>query len=221
MVSYPIIARMGDSSDVHVFRQIFAFDEYACLRAVRSPSLIFDLGANVGYSSAYFLNCFPTAKVLAVEPDPANYEVCRANLAAYGGRVKLVLGAVWSSRSRLVLSRDGWGDHREWASRVLTGGDSDDASVEGWDITGLLQMAGGQHIDILKVDIERSELEVFGHGSSSWLPKVGNICIELHGADCEEVFFHALRGFDYHLERSGELTVCLNMKRRQDGKGTV
>jgi FkbM family methyltransferase len=217
MASYPVVARMGSSSDMDVFRQIFPSDEYACMRRVSSPRLIVDLGANVGYSSAYFLSCFPAADVVAVEPDPDNYKVCCTNLAPYGDRVRVILGAVWSKRSRLVLSRRAWGDGREWASQVLNGDTSDDASVEAWDIASLLEMIGGEHIDILKVDIERSEIEVFGNNSSSWLSKVRNICIELHGADCEEVFYDALRDFSYDVECSGELTVCLNMRRRKEG----
>jgi hypothetical protein len=40
-----------------------------------SPRLILGLGANVEYASAVFLNLFPRAFVLAVEPDPTNVEI--------------------------------------------------------------------------------------------------------------------------------------------------
>jgi len=53
---------------------------------------------------------------------------------------------------------------------------------------------------------------VFGDTARSWLPRVRNICIELHGQDCQEVFFHALKDFDYELGHSGELTVCRNLR---------
>jgi FkbM family methyltransferase len=212
---HPVVARRGSASDMDVFRQIFPSDEYACMRRISSPGLILDLGANVGYSSAYFLNCFPAAKVVAIEPDPQNYKLCRTNLAPYGERVRLVLGAAWSKRTKLVLSRGTWGDGRQWASQVVAGDVRDDSAVEAWDIASLLEMSGDEQIDILKVDIERSELEVFGKTSSSWLSKVRNICIELHGADCEKVFFDALSEFQYDVEHSGELTICLNMQKRQ------
>jgi FkbM family methyltransferase len=206
---HPVVARLRGSSDMRVFGQIFACDEYACLRSVSSPHWILDLGANVGYSSAYFLSCFPTARVIAVEPDPDNCELCCRNLRPYGERARVVHGAAWPTPTRLVLSRGG----REWATRVFAGADRE-ASVEGYDIPSLLEMTGGERIDILKVDIEGSELDLFGNHSSSWLRAIGNICIELHGADCEKVFFEALRDFDYALQRSGELTVCLNLRPR-------
>ena len=205
---YPVSARLGGSSDMEVFNQIFVVDEYSCVRDIDSPALIFDLGANVGYSSAYFLSNFPKSDIVAVEPDPANFEVCRRNLAPYGSRARVVCGAVWSSRSRLALSRGTFGDGREWASEVREIEGECDLQVEGWDIPSLLHLAGREEIDLLKVDIEGSEVDVFGPKSFAWLPKVRNICIELHGPRCEEVFFHALREFDYQLLRFGELTVC-------------
>ena len=70
-------------------------------------------------------------------------------------------------------------------------------------------------MDLLKVDIERAELTVFGESAGSWLHRVRNICIELHGKDCEEVFFSALNDFDYELEHYGELTICRNLRARE------
>jgi hypothetical protein len=64
------------------------------------------------------------------------------------------------------------------------------------------------------VDIEGSELQVFGHGSSSWLPLVRNICIELHGEDCRRAVTGALNGLQYDLEQSGELTIYRNLRRK-------
>jgi hypothetical protein len=72
-------------------------------------------------------------------------------------------------------------------------------------------MARVSQIDLLKVDIEGGELELFS-GNTNWLTSVRNICIELHSADCERVFFDALKGFSYDLDRSGELTICRNIR---------
>jgi len=210
---HPVVARLRGSSDMDAFSQIFAWDEYACLRSIPSPRWILDLGANVGYSSAYFLSCFPTASVIAVEPDPDNCNLCRRNLAPYGKRARVVPGAAWSACSRLSLSRGTFGDGREWATQVFAGS-GPEGCVDGYDIPSLLELAGAEWIDILKVDVERSELEIFGDGSSSWLPKVRNICIELHGADCREVFLRALEDFDYDPGVSGELTTCRNLHRK-------
>lgn len=219
---HPVIARMGESSDIWVFNQIFNCNGYAGLRDIQSPRLILDLGANVGYASAYFLSLFPSATVIAVEPDPGSFELCRQNLAPYGDRARLVLGASWPRRSQLVLLRGNAEDGREWATQVREARDQDEeATVQGWDVPSLLELAAADQIDLLKVDIEGSELQLFEASSASWLPHVRNICIEFHGNDCEQLFLHALRDFEYDLTRSGELSVCRNLRRKALSNGSA
>ena len=217
---YPLVARGSGSSDLEVFHQIFQFDEYACIRDISPARVILDLGANVGYSSAYLLSCFRGAKVVAVEPDPANFKICSKNLAPYGNRAQVVPGAVWSKKCELVLSRGTFGDGREWASQVHeSDGKGAQPTVEAWDVPSLMRLAGSDYVDLLKIDIEGSELELFGNNSSLWLPKVRNICIELHGDDCTAMFLNALKEFDYDLGVSGELTICRNIQLKQASRG--
>jgi FkbM family methyltransferase len=199
-----------------VFDQIFLFEEYLCLRNLKDPSFVLDLGANVGFSSAYFLSAFPKARIVAVEPDERNLAICKINLSPYGDRALLVHGAVWSRPTTLRLLEDAVGGDREWATQVGESVEDERTPkmVQAWDVGSLIDMDGGGTVDLLKVDIERSELAVFGESSASWLHRVRNICIELHGKDCEEVFFAALKGFEYELEYSGELTICRNLRRR-------
>ncbi len=193
-----------------VFRQIFACEEYACLRDLTDVEFVIDLGANVGYSSAYFLNCFPNARVLAVEPDDRNVAICRDNLTAYGKRAILLHGAVWSESTRLCLSKDR--SAGEWATQVLRPVDGASGDVQAWDVDSLIDITGSAQVDLLKVDIERAELAVFGHRAKRWLPRIRNICIELHGQDCQDAFFGALADFEYDLGHSGELTICRNLR---------
>ncbi len=212
---YPVIARLAGSSDIDVFNQIFFEEEYRCLLDMAAPRVILDLGANVGYSSAYFLSAFPQAKVVAVEPDSTNFEVCGENLASYGARAQVVLGGVWSRCCQLEVARGEYRDGREWTTQVReVNGTALGPTVEAWDIPSLMALAGANPVDLLKIDIERSEIELFGSKAETWLPKVRNICIELHGPDCSEVFFRALEPFDYDLSTSGELTICRNLTLR-------
>jgi len=181
---------------------------------------VLDLGANVGFSSAYFLSVFPKAQVVAVEPDDRNLLVCKVNLSPYGDRAIVVHGAVWSKPCKLRLLRGKYGDGREWATQVHESieGEGSPTEIEAWDVGRLIDLAGGGPVDLLKVDIEGAEMSVFGNSTGSWLHKVRNICIELHGADCQEVFFAALEDFDYELGHSGELTICRNLSPRMGAR---
>jgi len=200
-----------------VFHQIFICQEYSCLRELKEPSLVLDLGANVGFSAAYFLSVFPKARIVAVEPDERNLAICKANLSPYGDRVLLLHGAAWSRPATLRLLRGTFFVGREWATQVDESIEEEgtSAGVQAWDVGSLIDMSGVSTVDLLKIDIERAELSVFSDSASSWLHRVRNICIELHGKDCEEAFFAALKDFDYELERFGELTVCRNLRTRE------
>lgn len=213
-VRHPLQVRLRRSSDMSVFDQIFVCEQYSCLRDLEEPSLVLDLGANVGFSAAYFLSAFPKARIVAVEPDERNLAICQANLAPYGDRVLLLHGAVWSRPATLRLLKGTFLDGREWTTQVdeLLEEQGTSEGVQAWDVGSLIDMVGDNTVDLLKVDIERAELSVFGNSAGSWLSRVRNICIELHGKDCEEVFFAAIKDFDYELERSGELTICRNLR---------
>jgi FkbM family methyltransferase len=214
-VQHALTARLGSSSDMLVFDQIFFNEEYSSLGDLADPLLVLDLGANVGFSSAYFLSQFPNSRVVAVEPDPQNIAICKINLSAYGSRVMLLHGAVWSTSTKLCLSTGNFGDGREWATQVCEPTKVMTApEIQAWDVESLVEMAGGGRVDLLKVDIEGAELDVFGKSAGAWLPQVRNICIELHGKECEKAFFRALADYNYELQHSGELTICRNLHPR-------
>jgi hypothetical protein len=74
---HPVVMRVGGSSDPEVFDQSFIDAILAeFVSRVGDARVIVDLGANVGFSSVFFLNAFPGAFVLAVEPDPQNADIC-------------------------------------------------------------------------------------------------------------------------------------------------
>jgi FkbM family methyltransferase len=212
----PLTVHLGATSDLMVFGQIFIAEEYAPLRDLPVDSLVIDLGANVGFSSAYFLNRFPASRIVAIEPFQRNIVVCRENLAPYSLRSLVLHGAAWSECTKLCLSNDVFGDGLEWSRQVRCPAELENGDIEAWDVGTLIDMAGEESVDLLKVDIEKGEVTVFGPKSREWLPRVRNICIELHGHDCEQAFFTALADFDYNPEQSGELTICRDLRVRNE-----
>ncbi|MGD0547445.1 MAG: FkbM family methyltransferase [Terracidiphilus sp.] len=205
---YPVKLR-ARTSDPYVFRQIMIENEYLPLRNLRIKTIL-DLGANIGLASAWFLSCFPQASVLAVEAAADNAAACRDNLAPYGTRARVVHGAAWSCRTALTLHPQVCAaDNIVQQSRV---GDSAGMQVEGWDLPSLIELSGFAQIDLLKMDIEGAEAEVFRSGAPQWLGRVRNLCIELHGQACREAFYKALEGLDYSVSQSGELDICTNLR---------
>lgn len=205
-IKYPIYSRYG-TSDSSVFHQIFVHEEYSKLGNIDHVNWIIDCGANVGYSSVYLLNKYPQATVIAIEPDPGNFELCSMNLAPYGKRAYVINSAIWSSTVDLVIDRP-LKDNGEWAIQVRPCQPGEIPALNAIGIKSLFEDFNIDQVDILKVDIETAELEVFAHNYQEWLNKVKYIAIELHGKECENVFFQALSSLKYNSWSAGELTFC-------------
>jgi len=205
--AYPLNCRTG-TSDLDVFGQIFVQREYRCLYDVTGVDLVIDCGANVGYSSAYFLTRFPHSTVICVEPDPGNFRALESNLKPYEARVKALQSAVWSGKTGLVMSEEVFGDGREWARTVREARSGEEAEISAIDIGTLIRESGHQRASILKIDVEGAEEIIFSADCAEWIDKVDNLVIELHGEHCERIFHEAIAGRGYSISHCGELTVC-------------
>jgi FkbM family methyltransferase len=188
--------------------QVFGALEYGPIPDSVSPGLIVDCGANVGYASVSFLERYPNAEVIAVEPDAGNAAMARKNLAPYEGRATVVEAAVWSRDSPLRIRRGGFGDGREWSYQVEECPPSEDSDVHGIDLGSLF---ASRTVELLKIDIERAEIEVFSH-PCPWLKLVRNIVIELHDDECSEAFHRALNGYEYQEFTAGDVTFCCDLR---------
>jgi FkbM family methyltransferase len=217
--AYPLLVR-SNSSDIYAFTQIFVHRQYAPLNELTGIELIVDLGANVGYSSAYFLTKFPHAEVIAVEPDPTNIALLKHNMTPYCDRVKIIHAGVWSHPARLTISDIPYRDGREWTRQVQEWQQGD---IEGVDIPTLLNSAGHDRISLLKVDIEGAECVLFSGNYKSWIDKVDTIVIELHDdtafGDASDIFSRAIKGLDFQISRGGELTICKSILKSSDADG--
>ena len=203
--AHPIWCRPG-TTDRQVFNQIYVLREYSCLDNVLGAHLIVDCGANVGYSSVYFLSRYPNARVISVEPDPENIDLLERNLRPFGGRARVVRAAVWSHATRLMFDT---GDGRgEWGIRVRECGADEPSAFPAVTIGHLLEGSGLPSISILKIDVEGAEAAIFARDYHDWLSRTDNLVIELHGDKCRESFAAAVLGRPFTVFQHEELTVC-------------
>jgi FkbM family methyltransferase len=147
--------------------------------------VIIDGGANIGDSTAWYLSTFPEARVIAVEPDPANFRVLELNCRPYGDRVSIMCAALWSETGRLSIRNPGAGDS------VYVGeydGNNDCPSIS---MPDLMQRHGISQVDILKLDIEDAESALFSDASDGWLAHVRTIAMEIHSGPSLEAVLAA------------------------------
>ena len=194
------------SSDSLVIHQVFALREYEAVAAEPDVRFILDLGANIGCATFFFLHRYPEARAVVVEPDAGNMAVCRRNLAPFGDRVRYVPAGVWSSSEPMIVERGTYRDGAEWSFQVRPAKADETPDFYAKTVGDLIAEAGFPRVDLLKMDIEAAEAEVF-RGEADWLEKVRTMVIELHGPPCEEAVTAALAGSHRLAERSGELTV--------------
>ncbi len=79
----------------------------------------------------------------------------------------------------------------------------------------LLRESGFEKIDILKIDIEGAERELFADNPSVWLDRVENLFIELHGEEAERIFNKAMSEYEFERGVDRETVYCRNIKRRR------
>jgi FkbM family methyltransferase len=187
--------------------------EYSGLDTTKDVRLIIDCGANIGASAFYFLHAHPGASLIAVEPDPANAEMCRKNLAPFFDRATVVQAAVWKEECRVNVVKGLYRDGRDWSIQVHPALSGESGSVPAVTIGQLLESSCRETIDILKIDIEAAEGRLFESNFEDWLSRTRNIAIELHDATCEAIFWAALANYKGFYQKCSDLTICKELVR--------
>ena len=137
-----------DTSDPFIFEEVFILDEYDF--PVRGePRVIFDIGANVGYTARYFAERYPQARIIAVEPDASNVTLLRKNTADYPN-ITVAAAGIWSRPSHLALVNVG-AKTSDFQFREAEAGAG---TIEAVTVDDLLKLAEADHVDILKIDID-------------------------------------------------------------------
>jgi FkbM family methyltransferase len=204
------------TSDVPTFAQIFINDEYDSPSLPATANTIVDLGANIGLSAIFFGLRYPKARILCVEPDGGNFYAMASNVAALGDRVYKVQGAVWTRDGVVSLrTEDTHGQSLgAWGVQVGETASAPGHRVTCYTLETVLRMAMFDKVDILKVDIEGAEREIFSCNMERWLPRVNMVIMETHDRfhpGSEETVRAALGSLFRELPRCGENLVFLRL----------
>jgi FkbM family methyltransferase len=156
-------------------------------------------------ASILFARRYPRAKIIAIEPEPSNFALLLRNTSSYKN-IQSVCAALWREDGEVTLGSSNV--HPKGAFQIVENGET---RVRAVTLGTVMRETGIQSIDILKVDIEGSEREVFA--SCNWIDNVHAIVIELHDrvrAGCRRAVETAATDFR-SLER-GEVTFFLRQR---------
>jgi FkbM family methyltransferase len=190
-------------SDRQVFFQIFIKEDLA-VKYREPPKIIIDGGANIGMATLYYKNKYPKAKVIAVEPEGSNFELLLKNTKPFSDVLCLNKG-IWNKSCRLQIIDDGNGND-SFITKELQENELADVVIDAISITDLIKEFQLIELDLVKLDIEGSERNVFEKDFTEWLSKTKEIIVEIHPhlhPECETNVLNALNN-DFTKSFTGE-----------------
>jgi FkbM family methyltransferase len=149
---------------------------------------IVDLGANIGLATLYLASKYPKSRIISIEPHPETFALLTGNVAqlSRAGRCVPVHAAIWN-RSGVNMSLSAPNPLAFAGVNVSESAESE-SGILSVTMQELIERYGLSTIDLLKVDIEGAEVELF-RGDISWMAQVGAIAIEFHGDSREKSGF--------------------------------
>lgn len=189
------------TSDIQVIYDIFINESYMLSTEEKEIKIIVDCGANIGVGTLYFNMKYPEARIIAIEPENSNYEILKKNTENIKN-IELLQAGLWNKECFLEVRDIGFD---KWGFIVEEVKEKTERSIKAESIQSIIEKFNLEKIDILKIDIEGSEKEVFEN--AEWLDKVGILIIELHDRmkeGCAENLFKAISNYKYHFELRGE-----------------
>jgi FkbM family methyltransferase len=174
-------------------REIYRFD------SEKTNPYIIDCGANIGLSVIFFKRMYLSAEILAFEPDAKAYAALAKNTTDLSN-VRIIQKGLAGMDGQVDFFSEGAD-----GGRLAT--DHDTLSRSSIEVTRLSPFLD-KEVDLLKIDIEGSELEVLRECANN-LGKVSKIFVEYHSlASKAQELGGLLRilkdaGFRYYIESTG------------------
>lgn len=181
----PIYLRKG-TKDAETFEEIY-LDRIYDTDLHLKPHTILDGGGNTGLASRFFHARYPAARIAYVEIDPGNVSMARKNLAGVD-QITIFENAL-SYDERYFKIEDPFNATNSYAIVEGTESDHDVTSVSPASIMKQLDWDG---IDLVKLDVEGSERELFKNNVDEWLPRVKILMIETHDRMIENCSFDVM-----------------------------
>lgn len=195
------------SSDILCFNQICVYNSYNFFVKLK-PKTIVDAGANIGLFALDIHFKYPEAKIVCIEPDFKNYQILNKNVEKIRNIETHNTFLSATKKKYRVVHKEG----NEWSSFIVPS-KKKEAKI-GLKISELVRKL--KKIDILKIDIEGSEKEVFEQISIQDLKKIQVIIIEFHDRlknFCARAFYKKICNLYFLQENVGESTVITFCKK--------
>ena len=159
---------------------------YNCIVNRGDSRVVFDVGANIGDITLAAARSFPNAHIYSFEPVRSTYQMLCENIKNYSERITPYNFGFFNVSKRLdihIMSSHG-------ASSILDQSpnyksvhphirETGTESIQVYTLDSFMADKSIDRIDIMKIDVEGTELEVIEGGRETFKNKVDNVFIEL------------------------------------------
>ena len=208
LLQHPFSLRKENIFDYFTYEEVILKKSYNIPLSF-SPKTIIDGGGNIGLTAAFLATRFPEATIVTLEPDGGNFEQLKKNTAAYQN-IHPVQAGIWPRTASLLVKDTGHGNN---GFVVEETGAETPGAVAALSIPDIMAKMRWPSVDLLKLDVEGSEKEIFSHNYEGWLPNVKVLIIEMHDRmkkGCSKAVFSAINQYAFSFEVAGENVVFTN-----------
>lgn len=176
----PIPMHLSSNIDIAALKEIYILKEYQWeLR--HSVDTILDLGAHIGDTTLYYHAMYPNAKIIAVEPSPASFDMLKKNTQGIEN-IKIIRGAVGETNGEatLFITKSSLGNSINKRDSSVS-----EVRVRQYDLSTLIQMLDVDMVDLIKFDIEGAEEKLFNNADSLSQAYIGEVHLDLMQTDLD------------------------------------
>ena len=143
---------------------------------IKKSNVIIDAGACIGMFSRMINKICKKSTIIAIEPETNNFNLLVKNTKKYNNIICKKNG-LWNKKCNLIVEESSSGS---WGFTVKESKNDEKYDIEAISMEDIINQYKIDIIDILKLDIEGSEVEVFDKNCERWLNKVKVCIIEFH-----------------------------------------
>jgi FkbM family methyltransferase len=198
--------------DGRIIREIFFDNPYVRHFTLPSDPVIVDIGGYIGDFSLYAVKYLNAKQVVVYEPTAENFTILEQNIAnnGYAGRIAAINKAVSSSHEVALNIQKQEGEEVHVSAYMYQGAER--RSLPSVTLEELMVTHNLSSVDLLKVDCEGGEYDIFPSVPDSVLKKIRNIAFEYHRIGGYEAklksVLHRLRSAGYMVRQESDIVYA-------------
>ena len=165
-------------TDLMIFEEIFLDQVYPLERVPFTPEVVIDGGACTGCFTLLAHARYPTARLIAIEPEPNNFARLERHLRDNGIAAQCHAAALANAPGKVRFTGSGFGGHVMPPGSTASG-----IEVQVVSLNELVQAAAPARL-LIKLDVEGMEREILP-SLAAILPRITALFLETHHPEAE------------------------------------